>query len=76
MCLRSVQFLVDCAIELAKRSGTPIKIAAKVDKANEEYYRDEIKPMLNHPLVEFIGEVDDKDKNEFLGSALALLFSY
>jgi glycosyltransferase involved in cell wall biosynthesis len=64
----------DRAIEIAKRAGIPIRIAAKVDKADMEYYESIIKPILNHPLVEFIGEINDKEKNDFLGNALALLF--
>ncbi|RMF47135.1 MAG: glycosyltransferase family 4 protein, partial [Deltaproteobacteria bacterium] len=64
----------DRAIEIAKRAGWPLKIAAKVDRADQEYFEREIKPLLNHPLVEFIGEINDADKQEFLGQALALLF--
>ena len=64
----------DRAIEIAKRSGVPLKIAAKVDKVDEGYFRDTIVPLLNHPLIEFIGEIDDQEKCSFLGGALALLF--
>jgi len=64
----------DRAIEIAKRTGIPLKIAAKVDKADEEYFEEKIKPLLDHPLIEFIGEIDDDSKGEFLGNALALLF--
>ncbi|RME34170.1 MAG: glycosyltransferase family 4 protein [Deltaproteobacteria bacterium] len=64
----------DRAIEIAKRSGLPLKIAAKVDRADQEYFEREIKPLLSHPLVEFIGEINDADKQDFLGQALALLF--
>jgi len=64
----------DRAIEIAKRSGTPLKIAAKVDPADKEYFRREIEPLLDHPLVEFIGEIDDHSKNDFLRGAMALLF--
>jgi glycosyltransferase involved in cell wall biosynthesis len=64
----------DRAIEIAKRSGVPLKIAAKVDKVDEGYFRDTILPLLNHPLIEFIGEIDDQEKCSFLGGALALLF--
>jgi len=52
----------------------PLKIAAKVDKVDERYFREEIEPLLNGPGVEFIGEVNEKQKNEFLGEAQALLF--
>jgi glycosyltransferase involved in cell wall biosynthesis len=64
----------DRAIEIAKRSGVPLRIAAKVDPADREYFKCELKPLLDHPLVEFIGEIDDRQKREFLGGALALLF--
>jgi glycosyltransferase involved in cell wall biosynthesis len=65
---------VDQAIEIAKRSGMPLKIAAKVDRADKEYFAARIKPLLNTKLVEFIGEISDLEKNEFLGNATALLF--
>lgn len=65
---------VDRAIEIAKRTSMPIKIAAKVDKVDIEYFDSQIKPLLNDPLVEFIGEINDHEKNDFLGNAYALLF--
>ncbi len=64
----------DMAIEIAIRAGMPLKIAAKVDAADREYYEQKIKPLLKHPLVEFIGEIGEKEKGEFLGKAFALLF--
>ncbi len=64
----------DRAIEIARRAGIPLKIAAKVDKADQDYFQEVIKPLLDDPLVEFVGEVDEKGKQEFLGNALALLF--
>jgi len=64
----------DRAIEIATRAGLPLKIAAKVDKADEAYFRECIEPLLAHPLVEFIGEIGDADKAAFLGGARALLF--
>lgn len=64
----------DRAIEIAKRAGMPLKIAAKVDPADVDYFEEVIKPMLDHPLIEFIGEIDDLQKGEFLGNARALLF--
>lgn len=64
---------VDSAIRIAKLSGIPIKIAAKVDKADRDYFESSIKPLLRHPLVEFIGEVNDREKEALLGSALAFL---
>jgi glycosyltransferase involved in cell wall biosynthesis len=65
---------VDRAIEIASRVGVPLKIAAKVDRADQEYFETVIRPLLDNPLVEFIGEIGYPDKNEFLGNALALLF--
>ena len=64
----------DRAIEIAKRVGVPLKIAAKVDHADRAYFANEIRPLLDHPLIEYIGEIDDRDKAEFLGYAIALLF--
>ncbi|MDO8426172.1 MAG: glycosyltransferase family 4 protein, partial [Deltaproteobacteria bacterium] len=64
---------VDSAIEIAKKTGIPLKIAAKVDKADSDYFSEKIRPLLNNPLIEFIGEIDDKGKNELIGSALAFL---
>ncbi len=65
---------VDRAIRIARAAGIPIRIAAKVDKADREYYEHEIKPMLSLPGVEFIGEINDRQKPEFLGNARAMLF--
>jgi glycosyltransferase involved in cell wall biosynthesis len=64
----------DRAIEIAKRAGMKLKIAAKVDRPDRDYFNTEIKPLLNHPLVEFIGEISELEKQEFLGNARALLF--
>jgi glycosyltransferase involved in cell wall biosynthesis len=64
----------DRAIALARAVGMPLKIAAKVDKADEAYFRDVIEPMLNAPGIEFIGEINERTKSEFLGNAAALLF--
>jgi len=65
---------VDRAIEIAKRVGMPLKIAAKVDRADRRYFKNEIEPLLNDPHIEWHGEISDKDKGEFLGNAYALLF--
>lgn len=65
---------VDYAIEIAERAGRPLKIAAKVDPVDEEYFETSIRPMLDRPHVEFIGEIGEGEKNEFLGRARALLF--
>jgi glycosyltransferase involved in cell wall biosynthesis len=62
------------AIEIAKRVGMPIKIGAKVDKVDMEYFNACVKPLLDHPLVEFLGELGYPEKNELLGGAEALLF--
>ena len=65
---------IDRAIEIALAAGMPLKIAAKVDRADKDYFESQIKPMLNHELIEFVGEISDLEKNEFLGNAAALLF--
>jgi glycosyltransferase involved in cell wall biosynthesis len=65
---------VDRAIEVAKRTGMPLKIAAKVDKADQDYFDAEIKGLLDHSLVEYIGEIGEHEKAEFLGNASALMF--
>jgi len=66
----------DHAIEIALRAGMPLKIAAKVDRVDRDYYAEVIKPLLDAAgsHVEFIGEVGGADKDEFLGNAHALLF--
>ena len=64
----------DVAIEVAKRAGLPLRIAAKVDAADQEYFDRVVAPLLDHPLIEFIGEIGDDDKSAFLGGARALLF--
>jgi glycosyltransferase involved in cell wall biosynthesis len=65
---------LDRAIRIACAAGIPIRIAAKVDKADRDYYEQEIKPMLSLPGVEFIGEINERQKPEFLGNARAMLF--
>ena len=64
----------DRAIEIAKRVDMPLKIAAKVDRADRRYFKRVVEPLLNDPHVEWIGEISDQHKNEFLGNAYALLF--
>jgi glycosyltransferase involved in cell wall biosynthesis len=64
----------DRAIKIAQALGIPLKIAAKVDKVDEVYFRETIAPLLNHPGVDFIGEIDERAKSAFLGEASALLF--
>ena len=65
---------VDQAIEIAKRAGIPLKIAAKVDRTDKSYFESQVKPMLDHKLIQLVGEISDLEKNEFLGNASALLF--
>jgi len=64
----------DRAIEIAKRAGLPLKIAAKVDKADQTYFDEQIRPLIQGADIEFIGEVNDSEKQAFLGGASALLF--
>ena len=64
----------DRAIEIARRAGIPLKVAAKVDRVDRPYFEQCIRPLLAGPGVEFIGEIADPDKDRFLGEALALLF--
>jgi glycosyltransferase involved in cell wall biosynthesis len=65
---------VDRAIEIARRVGLPLRIAAKVDRADQPYFESEIKPLLSTPGVEYIGEIGEERKSEVLGGAIALLF--
>jgi glycosyltransferase involved in cell wall biosynthesis len=65
---------VDRAVAIAQRSGVPLRIAAKVDEVDREYFATCIKPLLSRPLVQFVGEISENDKSAFLGGALALLF--
>jgi glycosyltransferase involved in cell wall biosynthesis len=65
---------VDRAIEIAKRIGMEIKIAAKIDHVDREYFEEIIAPLIKDPLVEYVGEIGDGEKDEFLGNAYALLF--
>jgi glycosyltransferase involved in cell wall biosynthesis len=62
------------AIQIAQTLGIPIKIAAKIDKLDEDYFRECVFPLLNGPGIEFIGEINERQKTQFLGEALALLF--
>ena len=65
---------VEAAVAIALKSGLKLRIAAKVDKVDLVYYEEKIKPLLDGPLVEFIGEIREEEKRQFLGNALALLF--
>jgi len=64
----------DRAIAIATASGERLRIAAKVDDADRDYFTREIRPLLDNPLVEFIGEICEREKSSFLGGAKALLF--
>jgi len=66
---------IDVAIEVALRAGVPLKIAAKVDAVDRVYFDEVIKPRIKPPMIEYIGEINDAQKSEFLGGALALLFT-
>jgi glycosyltransferase involved in cell wall biosynthesis len=64
----------DVAISIARRAGIPLKIAAKVDRVDRDYFETRIAPLLDHPLIDYIGEIREDEKSEFLGNACALLF--
>jgi glycosyltransferase involved in cell wall biosynthesis len=64
----------DAAIRIAARAGIPLKIAAKVDRVDQEYFRTTVEPLLGQGDVEFIGEIREDQKQEFLGNAAALVF--
>ena len=64
----------DRAIQIARAAGIPLKIAAKVDRVDEAYFREQIEPLLSLPGIEFLGEINDRGKAKFLGEARALLF--
>jgi glycosyltransferase involved in cell wall biosynthesis len=63
----------DRAIEIATTCGRPLRIAAKVDVADRQYFESRIEPLLDHPLVTFVGEIGEEAKNDFIGFARALL---
>jgi glycosyltransferase involved in cell wall biosynthesis len=64
---------VDRAIKIAIRCGIPLKIAAKIDRADQDYFDEFIRPMMDHPLVDYIGEISDREKPDFLSGAVGLL---
>ena len=70
----SAEKRVDRAIEIAKRADMPLRIAAKVDPSDEQYFHENVEPLLDHPLVEYVGELGDAEKDDFIGHAAALLF--
>ena len=65
---------IEGAIDIARRTGVPLRIAAKVDPVDVDYYESVVKPLIAARQVEFLGELGDEDKDELLGSARALLF--
>jgi len=64
----------DRAIQIAQKAGMKLKMAAKIDPVDRQYFETTIRPLLNGPHVEFIGEINESQKNDFLGNALAYLF--
>jgi glycosyltransferase involved in cell wall biosynthesis len=64
----------EVAIEIARRSGIPLRMAAKIDDNDREYFESRVRPLLDPPAIEYLGEIDEAGKNELLGGALALLF--
>lgn len=66
---------VDRAIDIAIRAGIPIKIAAKISVVDRDYYEAKIKKLLDHPLVEMLGEIGDREKQDVLGGALGLIYA-
>jgi glycosyltransferase involved in cell wall biosynthesis len=64
---------VDRAIRITIRCGIPLKIAAKIDRADQDYYDEVIRPLMDHPLVDYIGEIGDHEKSDFLSGAIGLL---
>jgi glycosyltransferase involved in cell wall biosynthesis len=65
---------IERAIAIANIFGMPLKIAAKVDRVDEQYFREQVEPLLDDPNIEFIGEIGERAKSKFLGEAQALLF--
>ena len=65
---------IEHAIEIARRTGLPLRIAAKIDRVDEPYWHSRVAPLVSDPLIEFVGEVSEEDKPSFLGNASALLF--
>jgi glycosyltransferase involved in cell wall biosynthesis len=64
---------IDRAISIARKCGVPLRIAAKVDKMDREYFNEKIRPQIDGASVEYIGEITDREKSEFLSGAIALL---
>jgi glycosyltransferase involved in cell wall biosynthesis len=65
---------VDRAVEIARALNKPLRVAAKIAKADRDYYEEQIAPLFDHPLIDFVGEIEDGEKQTFLAGADALLF--
>jgi glycosyltransferase involved in cell wall biosynthesis len=65
---------IESAVEIARKAGMRLRVAAKIDSADREYYESQVRPLLAQPHVEYVGEIDQAAKSDFLGSARALLF--
>jgi glycosyltransferase involved in cell wall biosynthesis len=65
---------IEQAIAVAQSTGLPLKIAAKIDPTNADYYEERVKPLLHNSLIEYVGEITEQEKDIFLGHAMALLF--
>jgi len=65
---------IEQAIEIAIASGMPLRIAAKIDPNDQHFYETKVKPLLTHPLIDYIGEINEQEKDAFLGNAYAVLF--
>jgi hypothetical protein len=63
----------DRAIRIAGLAGMELKIAAKIDRVDQQYFKEQVEPLLSQPHVEFVGEINDAEKSEFLGNAVGLL---
>jgi len=70
----SVEKRPDRAIDIARAVGMPLRVAAKIDPADRDYYEHAIRPLMDNDLVEFVGEIDEEQKDAFLGNAFAYLF--
>src|SRR5690606_22999426 len=64
----------DLAIKIAKASGVPLKIAAKIDASDRDYYETLIKPQIDGRYIEYVGEITEAEKSSFLGGALGMVF--
>lgn len=65
---------IDTAIKIAIACDLPLKIAAKIADDDQDYYENQIRELMKHPLIEFVGEINENEKEQFMGEAMALLF--